>query len=298
MRSSKKNTTKMDSKAEHKADTILAQAEAEGVQTALRAEADKAGAWKCVWGKAKAKHPAERTTTLWSKAARIAAVLIPAIAVTLVIARGGEPDYTLYAATTAADTLQLADGSTVILGKGSELEFRQTADGREARLRGIAKFSVRHDAGAPFSIDATEATVRVLGTTFSVEHWPGESRVRTRVEHGLVSMSAGGEEVKLGAGEEAVWTGSEMNKTASAAGSIAIGSRRMDFHSASLRQVVDEMLTCYHGQLRGVNFDCDEDSVVITTSFENQSLESVIEELNMHFDKKLILHNGYLTITD
>lgn len=288
--------------AEHKGETLIAKADAQGVKTALRAEADKAAAWRCVWGRAKGKRGAESQTRdlpLWGKVARVAAVLIPAIVATVLIARGGgEPDFTLYAATSEADTLQLQDGSTVILGKGSELEFRQTADGREAKLRGIALFKVQHDEDAPFCIDAAEATVRVLGTTFSVEHWPGEARVRTRVEQGLVSMSAGSEEVRLKAGEEAVWTGSEMTKAVSASGRTAIGSRRMEFHAASLRQVVDEMLTCYHGQLRGVSFDCDEDSVVITTSFENQSLESVVEELNMHFDKKLVLHNGYLTITD
>lgn len=292
----------MNSIAEDKAEAVIARAEAEGVKTAMRAEADKAASWRCVWSKARGKRKSEsqaKELPMWGRMARIAAVLIPAIVVTVLVARGGgEPDYTLYAATSAADTLRLQDGSTVVLGKGSELEFRQTADGREARLRGIALFKVRHDANAPFRIDATEATVRVLGTTFSVEHWPGEARVRTRVEQGLVSMSAGGEELKIKAGEEAVWTGSEMTKSVSASGRIAIGLRKMEFRSASLRQVVDEMLTCYHGQLRGVSFDCGEDSVVITTSFENQSLESVVEELNMHFDKKLVLHNGYLTITD
>lgn len=286
------------------AEDILAKAEAQGLQTAMRAEADKAAAWQSVWAKCKAKRQSEqktRTATipLWGKMARVAAVLIPLIVATILITRtAGEPEFTLYAATSDADTIRLADGSTVILGEGTELEFRQTADGREARLRGIAKFMVQHDENAPFSIDATNATVRVLGTTFSVEHWPGEERVRTRVEQGLVSMSAGGDEVRLKAGEEATWTGTALDKTTSAAGRIAIGSRSMEFRSASLRQVVDEMLTCYHGQLRGVSFNCEEDSVVITTSFMDQSLESVVEELNLHFDKKLVLHNGYLTISD
>lgn len=282
------------------AEDILAKADAEGVRVAMRAETDKAAAWQATWSKAKQARPEAKTQTtrLWSKMARIAAVLIPALVMTILIARSGEPDFTLYAATSDADTIQLADGSTVVLGKGSELEFRQTADGREARLRGIALFDVQHSAEAPFSVDADEATVRVLGTMFSVEHWPGEERVRTRVERGLVSMSAGSGEVRIKAGEEAVWTGSEMTKTTSAAGRIAIGSRRMEFRSASLRQVVDELLTCYHGQLRGASFNCSEDTVVITTSFVDQPLESVVEELNLHFDKKIILHNGYLTISD
>ncbi len=276
-----------------------------GTEAAFRAEQGKEQAWCAVWARAsKSRKETEegeaRVVPLWRKVARVAAALIPLAIATIFVAQiNGGDDFTRYAATGSADTLQLADGSTVILGEGSELAFRQTNSGkREAKLTGIALFKVRHDEAQPFTVDADNATVRVLGTTFSVEHWPGEERVRTRVEQGLVAMSAGSENVRIKAGEEAIWTGTELSLTESAAGKIAIGQRRMDFRSASLRQVVDEMLTCYHGELNGVKFDCGEDTVLITTSFVDQSLESVVEELNLHFDKKLALHNGYLTISD
>lgn len=236
---------------------------------------------------------------MWVRMARVAAVILPLAAAAVFVAKnGGDSDVFYYASTSDADTISLADGSTVILGKGSELAFSMSDDERNASIKGIAKFMVRHDEACPFSVDAENANVRVLGTTFSVEHWPGEERVRTRVEQGRVAMSAGDSEVRLTAGEEAVWTGSELSKCESAVGGISIGSRRMVFHSASLRQVADEILTCYHGEVRGVNFNCAEDSVLITTSFVNQSIESVVEELNLHFDKNISLHNGYLTITD
>lgn len=274
---------------------------AENIKTALRAEGDKASAWQSICSRTSIheQNTQGRVIPMWMRMARVAAVILPLAAAAVFVAKnGGDSDVFYYASTSDADTISLADGSTVILGKGSELAFSMSDDERNASIKGIAKFMVRHDEACPFSVDAENANVRVLGTTFSVEHWPGEERVRTRVEQGRVAMSAGDSEVRLTAGEEAVWTGSELSKCESAVGGISIGSRRMVFHSASLRQVADEILTCYHGEVRGVNFNCAEDSVLITTSFVNQSIESVVEELNLHFDKNISLHNGYLTITD
>ncbi len=284
-----------------KEDVEIPAGRAEGIKTALRAECDKEAAWQhvCRQASISAQKPAGKVLPMWVRVARVAAVLVPLAVATLFVAKSGDnPDVYYYASASDADTISLADGSTVVLGKGAELAFSMSDDERNASLKGIAKFLVRHDETCPFSVDAENATVRVLGTTFSVEHWPGEERVRTRVESGRVAMSAGDSEVLLAAGEEAVWNGSELSKSESAVGGISIGSRRMVFRSASLRQVADEILTCYHGEVRGVNFDCSEDSVLITTSFVNQSIESVIEELNLHFDKNISLHNGYLTITD
>ncbi len=274
---------------------------AENIKTALRAEGDKEAAWHYICQRTSigSQKPKGRVIPMWVRMARVAAVVLPLAAAAIFVAKNvGGPEVYYYASASDADTISLADGSTVVLGKGSELAFSMSESERNASLKGIAKFMVRHDEACPFSVDAENAEVRVLGTTFSVEHWPGEERVRTRVEQGRVAMSAGDSEVRLAAGEEAVWTGSELSKCASAVGGISIGSRRMVFRSASLRQVADEILTCYHGEVRGVNFNCAEDSVLITTSFVNQSIESVIEELNLHFDKNISLHNGYLTITD
>lgn len=276
--------------------------EQDGLRIALRAEADKECAWNAVWRKAQAsrgRQPQARVLPLWKRVARVAAVVLPlAVATLFATVWQSGPDFTHYAAAGVADTISLADGSTVILGPGSELDFRIDGNSRQAQLSGIALFQVRHDEAQPFTVDASNATVRVLGTTFSVEHWPGEERVRTRVENGLVSMTAGSSEVKIKAGEEAIWSGNALSKTTSAASMTPIGQRNMVFRAATLEQVADELLTCYHGQLKGVRFECSADTALLTSAFANQSIESVVEELNLHFDKNFTLHNGYLTISD
>ena len=145
----------------------------DGVKTALRAEKEKERAWRRVWSRAKpAAEPRRwsiRRPATWSVMARVAAVVVPLLVMTVFVARVGMggADFTHYAAAASADTIQLADGSTVILGKGSELDFRMTKSGREARLCGIALFHVRHDEGSPFTVDGSNAEVRGLGTPVS-----------------------------------------------------------------------------------------------------------------------------------
>ena len=270
-------------------------ADTAGLRQALRVESRRAEAWECLRAKAKIRKP----SSAWRAALRVAAVMLPLVFAALFFTqRGAATDTIMLASTSAADTFALPDGSTVILGEGSRLAFANGNEGRQARLEGIGLFMVSRDEARPFTVEAGEAEVRVLGTTFTVEHWPGEERVRTRVRQGHVAVEAGGEMVSLLAGEEAMLSDGKLVKMTSAAEVKSIGSRSMTFRSASLIQVIEELKTCYHGELRGVVMACSEDSVLITTSFSDQTLESVVEELNMHFDKKLTLRNGYLTISD
>ncbi len=71
--------------------------------------------------------------------------------------------------------ITLPDGSTVELDAGSSLRFRRAfrgwgggSRGREVVLQGSAFFSVKPD-GRPFEVRTYNATVRVLGTSFSVD---------------------------------------------------------------------------------------------------------------------------------
>lgn len=274
-------------------DDILRDAGA--LKRALRIDSRRDAAWQAVEQRiSPAKHTSPVRMLL-----RIAAVLIPVAFVALfLVQRATTADTFHYATTTQADTFLLPDGSQVVLGKGSQLAFVNGSDSRDASLQGIALFDVRHDEGCPFTVSAGDATVRVLGTTFSVEHWADEDRVRTRVKQGHVAVSALSQSVSLLAGEEATFSHGTLTKMRSATPVVSVDSREMVFHAASLQQVLQELMTCYHGELKGVRMNCRPDSTLITTSFKDQSLASVVEELNMHFDKNLSLRNGYLTISD
>ncbi|MCZ8351229.1 MAG: FecR family protein [Rhizobium sp.] len=104
-------------------------------------------------------------------------------------------DYRTGAGETAMVTL--ADGSSVTLAPETALAEDVSGDRRHVRLlSGEAFFEVERDTSRPFVVEAADASVRVLGTAFSVR----DSGHGTRVElaHGAIVLTpdtaqAGGE---------------------------------------------------------------------------------------------------------
>jgi transmembrane sensor len=87
------------------------------------------------------------------------------------------------------DTLQLPDGSRVILGPRSALAVLPGfgAATRTVALQGGAYFEVVHDAARPFVVRAGPAQIRDVGTSFSVESAP-VGGVQVAVATGAVSV--------------------------------------------------------------------------------------------------------------
>lgn len=72
--------------------------------------------------------------------------------------------------TAESRVVTLEDGSTVTLGAGSAIAANIGTAGRHVSLLGgEAFFEVAHDAGRPFTVEAGEVTVSVLGTAFDMQ---------------------------------------------------------------------------------------------------------------------------------
>jgi len=85
-------------------------------------------------------------------------------------------------------TVTLADGSQVQLNTNSELRVAFSREARRTRLlRGEAYFDVARQTARPFTVEAGQANIRVLGTEFNVERNPGSTRVS--VTGGVVAVS-------------------------------------------------------------------------------------------------------------
>jgi transmembrane sensor len=90
------------------------------------------------------------------------------------------------------DTLRLADGSTVVLGPASTLAIGAfDATSRETTLDGQAYFDVVHDDARPFVVRTSAATLRDIGTSFSVQS-DAERGTRVAVTSGAVDVVATG----------------------------------------------------------------------------------------------------------
>jgi transmembrane sensor len=109
------------------------------------------------------------------------------------------------------DSLKLADGTRVILGPSSTLHITggYGAASRDVTLAGEAYFDVVHDARVPFVVHTSSATMRDVGTSFSVRG-DGDRGTRVAVTTGAVDVSAVGassKRVVLRAGDRAMVVG-------------------------------------------------------------------------------------------
>lgn len=85
--------------------------------------------------------------------------------------------------------VSLEDGSVVTLNTASELVVNFTETARAVQLvAGEALFDVAHDAHRPFIVDAGEALVRAIGTSFTVRRLV-EAPVEVLVREGVVEVS-------------------------------------------------------------------------------------------------------------
>jgi transmembrane sensor len=84
----------------------------------------------------------------------------------------------------------LPDGTKVSLNSNSQLMFpKEFAENlRRVELSGEAFFEVAPDKEAPFVVHTAALDVRVLGTAFNVEAFPGASHVNTTLVHGKVIL--------------------------------------------------------------------------------------------------------------
>lgn len=97
--------------------------------------------------------------------------------------------------------VDLPDGSKIYLNRNTELSYRSNfgKHKREVKLTGEAFFEISPDASKPFSVDAGNAKVKVLGTSFNVITKNAESAVEVYVKTGqvLLSDNTGSKEIVL-----------------------------------------------------------------------------------------------------
>lgn len=86
--------------------------------------------------------------------------------------------------------IMLADGTRIILGVNSRLEYTPyvTTGPRDFHLDGEAYFNVVANAQRPLIVHAKNTATRVLGTEFVVRGYPADSSVRVAVASGKVAL--------------------------------------------------------------------------------------------------------------
>lgn len=128
---------------------------------------------------------------------RIASVLVIAFGIFFVFFYNSNTEISTLVAETSS--IQLPDQSTVTLNSASHIEYQEKNwdTNRVLHLEGEAYFQVK--SGSTFTVNTTEGTVTVIGTSFNVKQ--REHVFEVQCFEGVVSVSSGQETKQLEAGD-------------------------------------------------------------------------------------------------
>lgn len=189
-------------------------------------------------------------------------------------------------ANVAHQPIDLPDGSTVLLRKGSTLQYPAAFTGRQRRVRlsGEAFFQVQRNEQHPFRISTAHSDIEVLGTSFLVHSTKQADEIV--VKTGKVSVTdndRSGNKVILTAGQKAVLANTRFQQSAVADSNyIAWKTGLLDFNGTPLLQVLEEIAHYYD-----ITVAVPEDQhtaveeIRITARFQNQPAEQVLEEIRL-----------------
>lgn len=190
---------------------------------------------------------------------------------------------------------QLADGSKVYLNGNSKITFSTDfgQENREITLRGEAFFEVQPNPNIPFYISTGKTTTRVVGTRFNV-YSDSLGKVKVTVVSGVVAFYSGTEAngVTLTAGEQAAYTPglAQIEKEPNPDPNfMAWKTGVLYFNETPILQAFHLLQKQYS---RVFVFEADRKSMpTLTTTFDNQTLEAVLEELNLLLNTKNVTRN-------
>ncbi|MGD9992678.1 MAG: FecR family protein [Salinivirgaceae bacterium] len=200
----------------------------------------------------------------------------------------------------AALTVFLPDGTEVSLNQGAEVHYQKNFGStiRTISLQGEAFFKVKPDKNLPFIVNTRETSVKVLGTSFNVKS--DKQGVEVIVKTGRVEVyqsNQAGETLVLNPGERGLSSETGLLKQVNERENyLAWLDKKLVFKAMPLPQVISDINQAYHTRIE--LGDSNIQNLVITTTFENNSIDEVLESialaLNLEVEKQ---NNSYLLVS-
>jgi len=184
----------------------------------------------------------------------------------------------------------LPDGSTITLNQ--ESNFTLTADFnkkfRKVKLEGEAYFKVKRDTIRPFIVKAGNLNVEVVGTSFYVITLEDSVHIQVIVESGIVKIYDSNNKsttIALREGQSAKFnteTSRIVRSTSPDINEIAWKTKNFVFEEATFEQLVNKLNSCYNSEI--IIKDESLKKCLVTVSFNNQSIESILKVLSATLD--------------
>lgn len=235
--------------------------------------------------------------------ARVAAAILVVAAATFTInyfvSKPGEVRIETLAETKRVD---LPDGTVVTLNRNSSLAYGDdfNKENRLVQLSGEAFFDVTPNTQKPFVISSGNAQVTVVGTTFNVRAYEKDTQMTVTVETGVVQLSAAtsGEKVVLKRGDSGTFekaNGSVSMRVNPDVNYNSWTTRHIEFNETSLQEVVKTLNRTYGAN---ITINCTvSPNCVVTVTFEQQSLESVLRVLETTLNLTYRVNGDTIEIT-
>ncbi|MEQ9468258.1 MAG: FecR domain-containing protein [Ekhidna sp.] len=179
-------------------------------------------------------------------------------------------------------TQTLNDGSMVTLNAQSELNYPATFSGetREVQLKGEAFFEVERNPEKPFIIRTSSVAVAVLGTSFTVRARESEKTATVVVASGSVEVSHRGDKIRLEVGEKGILdkeSGRLFKLVNNDPNFLSWKTGKFTFANTPLSEVINVLDNAFTEKI--TLKEPSPTGCPVTVSFENQSLDSILEIL-------------------
>ncbi len=204
---------------------------------------------------------------------------------------------TAFKSSNKIEKIVLPDSSVVVLNKNSKIVYCKSLneqDRREIDLTGEAFFKVVHN-NTPFEVNVKNTKVSVMGTEFNVNQLT--DKVFVSVVTGKVGVEAYKQRVELTKGERAIVSKGKVQEDNSLVNDLYWNSGVLKFEQATLSEICNDLKKAFP-EIKKIVIKGKEQNTKVTTTFNKQPLNEILEELEVHFNKKIEFDGSVLTISD
>jgi ferric-dicitrate binding protein FerR (iron transport regulator) len=202
------------------------------------------------------------------------------------------------------EELVLPDGSTVTLNHFSSLKYPRKFSGeiRSIELEGEGFFEVESNPDNPFVINTRDVDIKVLGTSFNVNAYSENAAVEVIVKTGEVAVTRHGEvprTIILKPGNKGVYKKTEETLEITQEidrNYLAWKTKSFIFEDQTLLDVSRQLNKVYQTEII-IDSDSLKDAR-ITTTFNDQSLDAILNVLSATLDLDVRKSNGQIILSE
>jgi transmembrane sensor len=181
-------------------------------------------------------------------------------------------------------SVTLPDGSQVVLRKGATLSYPKAfgSGKREVALTGEAFFEVQHDATHPFRIQTVRASLEVLGTSFTINTSDKQDELVVSTGKVLFTNKAGDKHIILPQQYSKLDDKGFEIKPLNDPNLLSWKTGQLKFDNTPIDQVARALSNHYNLNIVADSALLKQPKIqTITASFNQQSIEAVLEEIKL-----------------